>query len=361
MISQEDISRILRLHANDVPILSLYARVPAGPGGSRELQTRVDSLLSEIRPLGSDHSVDRAVRLSVRADIERVEKHLADGRTWRPGTLALFSCSAHEVFEEVALPRAVRDRVVLDATPWVRSLLAVLDEYRRMCVVFVERGRARVYEMYQDELRELGTRRERPLHARHVPALDEDRVRNKAEEHTKRHFREVAAMVDGLFRTDGFDLLALGSHPHETPRFADQLPRHLRDRIAGTFTLDTHPTELAHIRERATEVLRTYEDEQQRRRVAEVVEKAAAGGRATLGVAPCLWAGALTAIDTLLVEEGAELPGVVCNYCGWLGLEGPRCTRCGHEVRPVPDVLDELTPLREHLAAATLRFDLPPE
>jgi peptide chain release factor subunit 1 len=117
MITEEEVRRILGLRGDGIPILSLYAQVPPGPPGSRELRSRVDSLVSEIRPLTSDESVDRNARLSVRADIERIEEFVAEQRNWRPGTLALFCCSARDIFEEVELPRAVRDRIVLDSTP----------------------------------------------------------------------------------------------------------------------------------------------------------------------------------------------------------------------------------------------------
>jgi peptide chain release factor subunit 1 len=271
----------------------------------------------------------------------------------------------------------VRDRVIVDTTPWVRSLLAVLNEYHRMCVVFVERGEASLWELYQDELREVTRRRDRTLRARHVPASIEDRARNKAEEITKRHFRDVIATIDALFRTDRLDLLAVGGPQHETPYFVDLLPRHLRDRLAGTFTLDNHPSEAAHVRLCASAILREYEHAEQRRRVTELFRTVAAGGRAALGLTDCLWAGTQTAINELLLEEGAVAPGVVCDNCGWMAVRGRVCPQCGRQLRPVADVLDELTEavindsgsiahisvptgLGSHLVGAMLRFPLPP-
>ena len=51
------------------------------------------------------------------------------------GSVALFSCSGRGFFEEVPLTRAVRERVLVDETAWVRPMLAVLDEYHRCCVI----------------------------------------------------------------------------------------------------------------------------------------------------------------------------------------------------------------------------------
>lgn len=49
------------------------------------------------------------------------------------GTVVLFSCSAAQMLEVVRLPRTIRDRVMVDATPWIDPMLAVLDQYSRCC------------------------------------------------------------------------------------------------------------------------------------------------------------------------------------------------------------------------------------
>jgi peptide chain release factor subunit 1 len=71
--------------------------------------------------------------------------------------VALFACSGRGEFEEVELPRRVRDRSMIDKTAWVRPLIAVLDEYHRCRVVLVDRGLARFFDLYQDEMVELGS------------------------------------------------------------------------------------------------------------------------------------------------------------------------------------------------------------
>ena len=48
----------------------------------------------------------------------------------------------------------------MDATPLARPMLAVLGEYSRACVLVVNREVAPVWEMYQDEMREVETVRE---------------------------------------------------------------------------------------------------------------------------------------------------------------------------------------------------------
>jgi peptide chain release factor subunit 1 len=322
--------------------------------------------------------MDREIRLSVRGDVERIEERARGQEDWRPGGIAIFSCSGRGIYEEVELPREIRDRIVLDTSPWVRTMLAVLDEYERMCVVIADRGAAQMWELYQDELSQVGKRRDRTLRKPDYAAgLDEDRVRNRADELAKRHYRKTVELLDELFRTDGYDLLAVGGHQYEVSTFVDFLTYDLRKLLAGTFTVDPATAGPADIHQHATAILDDHVREEERRRVAEVVETVAARGRAVLGVAGCLWAGTVAAIDTLLVQDDAVVPGVVCDNDNWMAEAGTICPLCGNLLRQTTDVLDELaetvvnesgsikhvksdTELKEHLAGASLRFPLPP-
>ena len=96
MITAETVNGIVRFQANGLPVVSLYCRVDPG-ASQREVRARVDSLLDQIRPLAKDRALDHRYRLSVRADIERIKDALGSER-WRPGTVAVFSCSGRGLY-----------------------------------------------------------------------------------------------------------------------------------------------------------------------------------------------------------------------------------------------------------------------
>src|SRR6266566_7148027 len=376
MLEADTVNRILRFRGNGVPVVSLYAPVGAG-AARREVNARVSSLLAEIHPLARDSALTHEARMSVRADIERIKEALGQER-WQPGAIAIFSCSGRDLYEEVPLPRRVRERIIVDATAFSRPMLAVLDEYHRSCVAVIDRASVRVWELYQDEMREVSKVRDRVLRKpNYAGGLAEDRVRNKADELSRRHYRRAAQLLDELLRADGYDLLIIGGHDYELPEVTSFLPRDLRDRLAGTFSIDPATAPLAEIRRKAGSIVERYEREEEQRLVREVFEKAAMGGLATVGLANCLWAGTLAAIQALVVEEEATAPGVVCDQSGWLALSGDICPLCGNATRHTPDVIDELVQavideggsithvqeagkLSTYQTAAELRFPLPP-
>jgi peptide subunit release factor 1 (eRF1) len=377
MLTAETVDQIVRFDGDGLPVISLYARVDVDPGSGEDLHTRVHSLLDKLDPLAKDQSLEHEGRLSVRADIDRIRNALADER-WSPGAMAIFACSGRGLYEEVPLPRSVRDRIAVDATPYVRPMLAVLDEYHRACVVLVDKANARLWELYQDEMRELASVRDRTLRKPNYAAgLAEDRVRNKADELSKHHYRKVVELLDRMFRAGEFDLLIIGGHDFEVPAFTEFLTFELRNRVAGTFAVDLPADPLAEVRKNADAILDRYERAEERQLVSDTLDRYASGGLATVGLDPCLWAGSIGAIQTLLVADGAVVPGVVCEQSGWLARSGDICPLSGSASRVTPDVLDELVQeviteggsvrhiraddrLAESLTAASLRFPLPP-
>ena len=209
MIAAQTIDRVTRFRGGDLPVVSVYLGLDADRRDLRSLSTRVSSLLNEIRPMTKDSSLSREARLALRGDLERIETEMVEARP-TPGAVAIFSCSARDFYEEIELPRPVRDRIQVNATPWVRPHLAVLDEFHRTCVVVLDRETARLWELYAGQISELGQFTEQKGLEDQPPlrkpdyggwgGLEERGVHNKTEELAKKHFRRVATMLDDLRR-----------------------------------------------------------------------------------------------------------------------------------------------------------------
>jgi hypothetical protein len=258
--------------------------------------------------MSEDHALGHDAMMSIRGDIDRITGVAAEQR-WSPGAVALFSCSGRGFFEEVRLPRSVRERVVVDETPWVRSMMAVLDEYHRCCVAVLHRDSARTWSSTRTRCARRACCGSRPT-----------RAGTTTKELTNRHFRQVVTMLDELYRTDGYELLAIGGHQPELPRFLDFLTHDLRGRVAGTFMTDDATFTLGEIKPAAQAIVDRYERSEEERMVADAVQAVAAGGLAALGLQKCLWAGSVTAVGRLMIQDGAVTPGVICDQDRWLPL-----------------------------------------
>jgi hypothetical protein len=380
-VSAETVRRLAEFDTHGLPVVSVYSRVEVDPG-DRALATHADSLLHEVRrQVAGNGTLSHAARASLKDDERRIYDALTQ-QEWPVGTAAIVSCSGAGLYEEVALSRTIRNRAVVDGTPWIRPMVAVLDEEHSACVAVVDRGAARVWTLADGDLRWSGGQRDetprKPDFAGWA-GLQEHRVQRRTGELARRHYRRVARQVGIVCLANGCELLIIGGHREELPGFVDELPNDLQRRIAGTISIDPGTATTEDIRQAAEGVVERFERVQERRAVEHVLEVAAARGPAVVGLEEALWAGTLRAIGTLLVQEDLEAPGVVCDQGdGWMAVEGATCPLCGNPTRRVPDVVDDLveavieeggaiehvvaddTPLREHRAAAGLRFGLPP-
>jgi hypothetical protein len=141
-------------------------------------------------------------------------------------------------------------------------MLAVLDESHRYVAVVVDREHAWLYEFFMGELEEAGDATDRALRKRDYAGwhgLEERRVRNKAEELARRHFRETSERVEQLVQATSAELLIVGGHHDEVANFLVYLPHELQSRVAGTFTIDTHTVTPARVCERGEEIVNAYE------------------------------------------------------------------------------------------------------
>ena len=183
----------------------------------------------------------------------------------------------------------------------------------------------------------------------------------------------TAETVNGIVRFQANGLPVVSLYCRVDPGASQ---REVRARVAGTFSADQSPPRWPRY-VAAPGVMRRYQHEQDQRLVAHVLELAAVGGLAAVGPEDCLWAGSMSAIDTLLVRDGATLVGVVCDESRRLAASGDICPVCGKPTRYAPDVLDELAAAvietggsarqiaadlmpDEYPVAAQLRFPPPP-
>jgi peptide subunit release factor 1 (eRF1) len=378
MINAATIRRIREFEPGDLPVVSMYLTVPVDPNERAALKTRVTSLLDQIRPLGRDEGLSRAARLSIRQDLDRIED-LQKRERWQPPAVALFTCSELDFLEEVQLPRRVRDRIVADATPWIRPLTVVLEEFHRAAVLVTDSNAAQVWELFQGQIEQLQAVRDRHLRRSNYAGwhgLKEHTVANKAAELEKHHFDRVVEMLDEMFADPSYELLVLGGQHETLSRFEARLPKRLRNRLAGTFSVDPRPNPDPEVRDRASAVVEDWERADEKRKVQDLFERAASGRPAAIGLRDCICAATTGAIDELLVHDEVTAPGVVCPRGDWLGESGDACPICGTPTRSAPDIVDELveqvideggsiehvevdTELEPHMVGAILRFPLP--
>lgn len=341
MISDRTVDE-LRSYAGDHPVISLY--VGMRPGEVRGLGTRIKDLLDPLREQASEWP--RAEAMALRDAIDDLAQN-AEGLVGRSGGgVAVFRSAPAGLNESVTLPSRVRDRAIIDRTPYLRPLDTIAEYYRPYCAVVIGRRDASIFRFRMGELEAWEVLRDESVRKSNFGGFggyEEQRVRAHAEELATRHYRTVAERIRTLKAENGFDLLLIGGPQPHIEGLRDQLAPDVLASIAGTFTVDPNTMTPAIVRDACAEVAGAYEVEREAADVADLFEAHASGQPASIGLPRTLDAVNQRAVQTLLVQAQATIPGARCLACGWLDQITGVCPACGEAMARVPDLLDAMS------------------
>jgi len=372
-----DRSTVERLRGADTaghPVVSLYVGLGPDLDQRRAVPTRLKALTHPRREAAAEWG-EEAVG-EIRRDLDRAVA-MADQITADLGRgAALFVCSAVGLEEHVSLPAPVRDRAVVDTSPYLGPLEAMLAHFRRYCAVVVDRRLASIYRFCMGALESWEVMAEEEVRKGNFGGFAgyaEHGASRRAGEVARRHFRRVAARLSELSRSGEFDLLALGGNPANVDGVAAELPPDLAAVLAGTFVVDPRTATAADIRRHCEALAEEYDRGVDEGLVTDLLDAAGSRRRGVLGLDRVLDAVNQHAVELLLLDAGDTVPGVACPACGWLARQGASCASCGAATRRVADLFDAAaegvraaggtvryvlaaTELRHFEAGATVRF-----
>ncbi|HVM62261.1 MAG TPA: hypothetical protein VMV72_15485 [Verrucomicrobiae bacterium] len=368
MISRTEVDRLLQFRSGEYLVTSCYFNLDRAKWLPQVLRIRVKDLLQSAGKELAAKAGGHGQRESLQDDFGRIEEFLTQeiGTNHHKG-LAVFSCSVQKFWQTFALPRMGRNILIADLVPYVRPLTAVLAEYHRYGVVLVDRVMGQVFEVYMGEIVErTNVVAEVPRRVKEggLGGRDERNIERHHSQVVHQHLQRLADEAFELFKRDRFDYLVLGGHREVLREFHEHLHPYLQARWVGDFQAEPGQTSPAEVLARALEIEEQTEWEHERRMAENLVQKAGAGGRAVSGLGATL--GALTRgeAQTLLVEDGFEMPGFVCYGCHYTSLGGGECPRCRQPLEPCPDIVDEAIELAwrtncqiEHVRGATALRD----
>ena len=342
MISEDRI-RALAGHRGSTVVTSCYLDVDGRRLRHADYEAQLAHLVREGREKAAGFGPDAA--RSVAADLDRIASWVR-GRFDRSHVrgLAFFACTADGYFEVVESPLPVRNEVVVNHTPHVRPLEAILQAYERFAVVLVDRQRARLFHFELGELTEQtevfdAVPRGTAVVGHPAQGSRGAHVERHSEEVAHRHLKHAADVTFTELQNHPVDHVILGGPNEIVAELEGLLHPWVRERVADRLTISVgaSPDE---VRQAALAV----EDAVVRGHEAALVDRlrdAVGTGAGVAGLQPTLAALVERRVDTLLVSDGYETEGWRCRSCRYLGPKGRRCPLCNNHMDLVPDVVEE--------------------
>jgi peptide subunit release factor 1 (eRF1) len=335
VITEAAIRELAGIRGQEAPITSCYLDVDGRRLARRQdLDQEIEATLRDAR-----HRADGD--RSVLEDLRRIEAHAKAVDRGAVRGLAIFACSAKDLWRVIELPMPVKTQVVINHAPAVGQLEAVVQEHEPIGVLLADKQRARLLVFEQghlidrteliDELpRELDTRgdRERGTPAAHV------------EELAHQHLRHAAKAAFDLWQQRGFAHLTIGAPDAIARELESCLHPYLQARLCGRIKVGVAASEADVLK--AVDVV---EAEVERRREAEIVarlrEAAITGRKGVAGLAPTLEALHDRRVERLVVSKGYAEEGWRCPETDALALVGPTNPANGARMVRVPDVVED--------------------
>ena len=350
----EEVRRLIAYRGGH-PVISLYLdldpeQFPTPSARSTEIRSLIDTAGKQIEAL---EGLDHEDRIGLREDLRRIDSFLssADAPFKGAHALAVFSCTAEDLFEVVKLSRPVPRQVVIEPTPYVVPMITAVER-RRWLVALVSRPSARVLTGSGDGLDERA-RVDDDVHGRHERGgWSQANYERSIEDDVEHHLKRVAEIVNRRWRQERFDRVAIGGQQETVPRFEKLLTDEVRRHLAtGRVDVDLSSATDVQIAEAVEKLVADEEKRTERETLDRLADALGAGGRGAGGPEATLEALGERRVSTLLIEPGFDGRGERCPTCGLLLLEGQaQCPADGSE-------LAEVDHLREAVVEAAVAQD----
>ncbi|HEY9015486.1 MAG TPA: hypothetical protein VIM84_10540 [Gemmatimonadales bacterium] len=306
------------------------------------MKNRVKAAVQGLPRLG----LDRAIAAEVLRDLDRIQQFLR-----LPGNLppthgvAIFACEGIELFESMPLPVVHRSRLAIDASPLVRELASVEDEFGRLLAVVLDRASARFFEVTAHQAVELpglradSTRGKRFHGDQSGPGWGEHTYNNRIRQEKQRHFEAIARELFTIDRGQPAHGIVLAGPGPEARAVEPFLHTYLAERLIGTARLNPKEVTPRVVHATTLAAREAFERDSERSEVRQMVESVGTGW-AVNGITPTLRALSRGQVRSLLVDAEASEPGFRCGDSGRLALTERECRAEGQPI-PVLDVVDD--------------------
>ena len=321
------------------PITSLYLTVDGRRFPRKaDYLIRLDELLRGARASLNGHDAE-AVR-SVERDLVRMRDfvHEEFDRGDTRG-LAMFSSHDAGLWQEVLVPRPVRDRAVVAPQADLLPLESLLETYPSVCTALVDYEKARLFLLVLGRVHEVHDIWDEVPNRHDQGGWAQMRMQRHVDDHRIKHVRRVADALFRLWQRSSFEHLILAGPADARRDLERELHDYLRQRVRAQMILPiTAATD--EVRTRSVAVEEELEREAERAWSERIATAAGAGGLGVVGLEATLAALAEARVRDLVVAIDLSAPGGECDSCGRLASTAGPCPACGTRMREVADVVE---------------------
>ena len=301
----EQLDRLAQFEPAPYPVVSLYLNTQVDQTGRERFQQFVRS---ELKARAQTYPEGSPERDSLDRDLERIATYLDTPRQPATQGIAIFACSAGELFEAVQLTAPLpRHFLYIGDTPHLYPLARVESQYPRYAAVVADTNRASIMVFAAAELvsqKEVkGTKTRRTQQG----GWSQARFQRHVENYHLHHIKEVVEALERVVQQEGIDQVFFAGDEVVLPLFREQLPKHLAEKVVDHLKLEAHAS-VSEVLAATIESMKEVNERTDREKVDAAVNGYRSGGLGVVGPEKTLDALVKGQVDELLIT--AQLGGL---------------------------------------------------
>ncbi len=288
--------------------------------------------------------LDKAVYKAVKDDLEKIESYvLSNKRMFRKG-LALLSSSANSFWKEYNINVPVKNELIVDKTPYTKSLMDILDNYQRYAVLLVDKESARIFTVHLGEIVEYGEIHTPDIPGKHKKggwfALSQNHYERHIDFHIGMHLKDVVGKVDSFLSGEYIGRLIIGGSDEAVSMVKGMLHKTVLDKVIGTAKVEMFAKSDEVLR-RIEQIVSAYEKKKEEETVESLIAKALKKENAVLGLDNVISALQEQRVMKLVFVKDYNANGYNCSSCNYLSVQKiDSCPYCKGKMDAVDYMVD---------------------
>jgi hypothetical protein len=347
MITREDIRELAEFQGSGADCAISFYYQPARPSNKSH---REEAILAKDLVRQALREAEKSGRNGcARADLQRILDLTADWPGNHARAKAVFACGGKDIWREFDLPpQLAKTQLFVNRRFHLNELAVVVGRQPRLRVAFVDRHRARFFDLHLDDVKE----QEALFHT--LPrrgrgdgflGYDAGHAERSLNDEVLHHFKNVAEVLKQGLEKGVFDQFVIACPDIHWHDFEGHLQPYVKRQLLGHFSADVSNATEQQVRQQGERLLKESFTQQRHELIREVLGQARSNGRGVTGLRRVLRSLEMGEVQTLLMAENYSAHAVECPSCGHLDAHTVRyCPVCGRGTQELEDVCEALVP-----------------
>ena len=299
----EQLDRLAGFEPAPYPVVSLYLDTRPNQHGRDQYQAFTRK---ELRARSRTYPVNSPERASLEQDIERIGRFLDSDLEASANTVAIFACSAGELFETIQSAGAIPQHALhIGDRPHLYPLARLESQSPRYAAVVTDTNTAHVLVFSAGEV--VADREVKNVKTRSTSqgGWSQARYQRHLGNFHLQHIKDVVEALDRVVRDEGISHILISCDEVTLPLLREQLPKHLADKVVDHIRVEAH-AQAAEVLKASLEAMSKMNAETDREKVNTAVGGYRGGGLGVVGPEDTLAALIKGQVDELLIAADMQ-------------------------------------------------------